>query len=252
MPEVQVRRQVDQAAALGGPGGIRAEAGEFGCPPQRAGRRPHVGCGQQEQLTRFLGDAADLRLIVPAKPVPHRQRFVEQRRRRGAPGRELVADLDQGERVSLRPGCDVPCDLPVQRDVTRGAEQKLHRVIKAEGLNGQFGDAAEDTGQGLVTGCEHHQDPLVLQPSRHEREHLGGFGVQPVGVVDEADKRPHPGQIVQHGQHGQAEQERRGLGRAGESQTRVEGAALRGRQHQAALRVEQQQPVQPGQPDLRL
>ena len=224
VPETQVRHQVDQPAALGGPCGIRAEAGQFGCPPQRAGRGPQVGCGQQEQLARFLRDAADLRLIVAAKPVPDRERFVEQRRRRGAPGRELVADLDQGERVSLRPACDVPRHLPVHWDVTGGAEQKLHRFIKAEGMDGQFRDAAENTGLGLVTGREHHQDPLVLQPSRHEREHLGGFGVQPVGVVDEADERPEPGQVVQQCQYGQAEQERRGLGRAGQSQARVEGA----------------------------
>jgi hypothetical protein len=85
---------------------------------------------------------------VPAKPVPDRERFVEQRRRRGAPGRELAADLDQGERVSLCPGCDVPRDLPVQRDVARGAEQNLRRVIEAEGLDGQFGDTAEGAGFG--------------------------------------------------------------------------------------------------------
>jgi hypothetical protein len=40
---------------------------------------------------------------VAAKPVPDRERFVKQRRRRDAPGRELAADLGQGERVSLRP-----------------------------------------------------------------------------------------------------------------------------------------------------
>jgi hypothetical protein len=177
---------------------------------------------------------------VAAKPVPDRERLVEQRRRRGAPGCELVTDLDQRERVSLRPACDVPRHLPVHWDVTRGAEQKLHRFIKAEGRDSQFRDTPEDAGLGLVTGREHHQDPLVLQPSRHEREHLGGFGVQPVGVVDEADERPGPRQVVQQRQHGQAEQERRGLGRAGRSQARVEGAALRGRQYRAVLPVEQQ------------
>ena len=150
---------------------------------------------------------------------------------------------------------DLAGDSAVQRDIARGGQQKLYRVIQVQGRHGQVGDAGEDDFRWLVlTGGEQHEDALVSQAPRHEGEHLSGLCVQPVGVVDEADEQPGARQVVRAAS---ARPGRAGTGRLRlaavsapvDAQARVEGATLSGRENAAPVRMKKQQTVQPGQAD---
>ena len=142
--EPQLRLQRDEAGLLGRGRGAFLDPGQFGCPPQGAGRRAHVGGRQEQELARVLRDVADAGLVVPAEPGADRERLVEQHLRRSAAGRQLAADLDDRERIALRPGRDLAGDPAIQRDVADGGQQQLYRVIQVQGRHGQVRDAGED------------------------------------------------------------------------------------------------------------
>ena len=167
--------------------------GRFGVDPQQAGRSPELGCaaelvggGEQQQplcLQRQLLRSAAERLLDPARDrcrcgraEPHRQ----------LGGRQAARKLDQCERIAACLGDDSRADSFAERSLD-GVDQQLASVVVGQAFDQQLGQARK-----LLAACsgrKQEPDPVGEHPSRHERERLRRWAVEPLGIVDHTQQR---------------------------------------------------------------
>ena len=167
--------------------------GRLGADPHQPGRAPELWCAaelvgrcEQQQplcLQRQLLRSAPERLLDPARdrcrcgrPEPHRQ----------LGGRQAAGKLDQCERIAARLGNDSGADSLAERSLD-GAYEQLARVLVGQAFDHHFGQACK-----LLAACsgrEQEPDTVGEHPSRHERERLRRWAVEPLGIVDHTQQR---------------------------------------------------------------
>ena len=77
-----------------------------------------------------------------------------------------------------------------------------------------------------VAHREHDRHRLGQQPPRDEAEHLRRGGVEPLGVVDEAQQRPLRGHLGQQAERGQRDEEAVGRGAGRQAERDAQGGLL--------------------------
>ncbi|MFG1991953.1 hypothetical protein ACGFJ7_18440 [Actinoplanes sp. NPDC048988] len=115
--------------------------------------------------------------------------------------------FEQREGIAVRLGEDRVADPLVQRPADDRVEQRP-RVEVTEALDGPGGQAVELPHRRPQRVQHHHR--LGLEPARDEREHPSGRLVEPLRVVDHAEKRLLGGRLAEQAERGQPDQERIG------------------------------------------
>jgi hypothetical protein len=95
-------------------------------------------------------------------------------------------------------------------------------------------------------------DPVDVQPASDEGQGVQGLGVQPVGVVDDAQQRSLRGDVRRQGQRAQSDQEAVWYRAAGEPESHAQGGALGCRQPAEPVEMGKQQSVGAGVTHLLL
>ena len=118
-----------------------------------------------------------------------------------------LGELEQGKGITA--GCrdeTLTC-LRRQCDIRPTADQRRRR-LRVEPAEREFWQPAclEAVTLALTDG-EQHGDSLRLEPTADEHEGVGRSRVEPVGVIDETEKRPVLGRLGQQAQHGERDQE---------------------------------------------
>ena len=81
-----------------------------------------------------------------------------------------------------------------------------------QALEAQIRESGELVRLERLTDREHKDDRLRLHPPCHEGQHLRGGAIEPLGVVDQAQKRPFVGRLGQQAEHRETDQESIGPG----------------------------------------
>src|SRR6266545_8079937 len=159
-----------------------------------------VGRGDQEQRLRLLRQPTHAREEGTLDAGADRQ----GREQRLAAAKLCLAQrkwkLEQGERVPAR-SLDEPLpSFSRKRDVSMAIEQRSrrHRIKPAELELGEPG-RLEPTNLSFAGGEEHH-DPLRLQPPGNEGERVRRSVVEPLRIIDQAEKRAPLGRLRQQAQ----------------------------------------------------
>ena len=145
--------------------------------------------------------------IRAVEPEPARQV------RRGQRSRQL----EDRQRVAARLRDEPVADALVEPARDDGREQGA-RVLLGEPSERQLRQADQ---LALVRRLAHGEDDrhrLGQQPSRDEAQDLAGSGVEPLGVVDEAQQRALRGDLGQQAERGQGDQEAVGRGAGRQAQ----------------------------------
>jgi hypothetical protein len=125
-----------------------------------------------------------------------------RRERRGGDGPEL----EQGEGIAARLS-DQPVAHPrIERRPHDGAQQRLG-VAVLQPADEQLGKAGELVRVRQVHGGEDHRHRLGFEPPRDEAEDLGGGGVEPVRVIDDAQQRPGRRGLGHEAENGRSDQQ---------------------------------------------
>jgi hypothetical protein len=134
----------------------------------------------------------------------------QRSRQRGSPaelvGRQLQAQLDQGERVARRRGDQLVAHSRVEPRAGGPGEQ-IARLGVGERLEPQLTEAVVRLRLRALVGSEDDPDRAAGQPPRDVAEDLGRASVQLRGVVDEAQERLHAANGLEGGQDGETEGE---------------------------------------------
>ena len=189
MPEPHPRTQLDQPGALRRLGRVRPDAEVLGRAPEQRDVADGLGRRRQQQPLR-------LRL---QRPEPSQEALLDadrQRTRRGHPEpagelgrRQPARQLQQRQRVAARLGDDAVADALVDAPPDADREQPV-RIVVADALHDQCGQAVELAGVAGIAHREHHRDPLREQAPRDERQRLRRRTIEPLRVVDQAHQRP--------------------------------------------------------------
>ena len=133
------------------------------------------------------------------------------------------------EREGIAAGFDdQPLDhLVVQRGRQDGLEERAG-VAMTERLDMDLWQPPRCVGH-LARG-EHDRDPLDREAASREPEGLRRRAIEPLGVVDHAQKRPLPGGLRQQAEDRERDEERVRRGPRPEPEGDVERVALRTRQ----------------------
>jgi hypothetical protein len=148
--------------------------------------------------------------------------------------------LDQGEWITGRLLEDPAPEIDRQRRCAK-VEKGVRRILvqPGEGQLGQVG-VVEGARQSL-SDAEQQDCRIRFDPPRHEREHLGGRPVQPVGVLDHEEKRRVGRPFCDQPQRRKADQEQVGSVALGKPERRLECASLRvGKEIESVEQWEQQ------------
>ena len=153
--------------------------------PQQRELAGRFGGGQQQQPPRRLRQL--LHAAQEARLDAARQLAVARRVEASLEPRvrELPWQLEQGQRVPARLGEDPRAHALVQRRADH-RRQQLARVRPRQAADPQLRQSGELVGLDGLPHREHERDRLSLQAPRHEREHLRGRPVEPLGFVDQA------------------------------------------------------------------
>ncbi len=111
--------------------------------------------------------------------------------------------LQQPQRVSPRLRDD-PVANPLVQMTWDGSCQQRARVLVGEPFDRQRRQTRKHPLAGHLPDREREQHRLGQQPPPDEPEHLARDFIQPLGVIDQADQRPHGGILGQQAQSGQA------------------------------------------------
>ena len=196
--------QVPRLRRRGRPG--RVPEPRSGLPQQLrvAGR---IGRRRQQQHPGVGGQAAGLPQVPLLELAADRHRVRQRRVAAQLARAELLADLDQGQRVAVGLGHDPLGHGRAQPRPSRGGQQ-LGGVPLGQPGHRQTGQPAEQAGcGGGLADREDHGHGVGVQPAAHERERVGRPTVQPLGVVHQAEQRLPGGPVGQQAEGGQADQE---------------------------------------------
>ena len=123
---------------------------------------------------------------------------------------------------------DEPLDhLVVQRSRQDGLQERAG-VAMTEPWDGDLRQPTRCVGH-FARG-EHHRDPLDREAARREPEDLCRRAIEPLGVVDHAEKRPFPGGLRQQSENREGDEERVRRRPRPEPEGDIERVALRTRQ----------------------
>ena len=123
---------------------------------------------------------------------------------------------------------DEPLDhLVVQRSRQDGLEERAG-VAMTERCDRDLWQSTRCVGH-FARG-EHHRDPLDREAASREPEDLCRRAIEPLGVVDHAEKRPLPGGLRQQSEHRECDEERVRRRPRPEPEGDIERVALRTRQ----------------------
>ena len=210
MPEAHLRTHVQQVRPRRGIERRRRD-------PQPGRRPPH----QRRVADRFRGrDQEQQASLVGQLLQPPQEALLDSPRQREQLGqpepaghlrrREPARQLQQRERVAARLGHDPVSDALVEPARDHGREQGA-RVFVAEPPQRQLRQADQLALVGRLPHSEHDRHRLRQQPARDEPEYLARGGIEPLGVVDQAEQRPLLGDLCQEAERGQRNQEARSL-----------------------------------------
>jgi hypothetical protein len=250
VPEAHRVPDGQQVPGLGGRGRPGGEPELLSGLPQQLWVAGRIGCGRQQQHPGVGGQPAYLPQVTLLELAADRHRVRQRRVAAQLAGSELLADLDQGQRVAVRLGHDLPGHGRVQLRTGRGRQQ-LDRVPFIQPGHDQTGQPAEQAGcGGGLADREDHGDGVRVQPAGHECERVSRFTIQPLSVVDQAEQRLPGGLVGQQAQGGQADQEPVRSRAFPQAEGQLQRGALRRGEHAGPVQVGPQQLVQGPEAEL--
>ncbi|MDB5065576.1 MAG: hypothetical protein JWM18_2010 [Chloroflexi bacterium] len=249
--EAHLCSDAEQPVGLGGGGGVAADAHPF----RRTAEQHRVATGvdrrDQEQpagLRRERLDPAQEALLDPAgQRLPGGQ--PEASRELG--GRQAAMQLEQGERVALGLGDDAVAHSLVEPPGDHRGDEPAGVGVGQTGEL-QLRDPRELGGRTGVAHREEQGDRHGVEAAGHERQHLGGGLVQPVGVLDHPEQRPVLRDLLEQAEHGQPDEEAIRRGAGGETESGAERVALRAGKPVEPAQHLPAELVQPGEGELHL
>jgi hypothetical protein len=137
----------------------------------------------------------------------HRER-IEERLSAGELRRaQHQGELEQGERVAAGSLDELLASLDGERDVGAEVDQCARR-LRFESADRQLGQRGRVEASDLAfAGGEEQGDPLGAETPGDEHERFGGRMVEPVGVVDEAQKGAALGRLRKQAEDGERDEE---------------------------------------------
>ena len=211
-----------------------------------------VGGGREQQ--ELLGARAQVcgaGGVQALDLAAHRERIGQ----RLAPRQLVVAqqgrELDDRQWVAGvvldQPGLDLGGDhrRPVEEQRRRGlVVEPAQPVLRQPG-------GLEDRLVG-VADREDHQHALGIEPARHEPQHVGRRGVEPLGVVHDAGDGGVPGQLAEERECGHPDQERVDAPATGQAQGAVQRLLVQPRQGRHHVDRRPEDLVQPREREVGL
>jgi hypothetical protein len=242
----------DEAGLLGGLERAQVEAE---CR-ERAGQGVELARVARRGDEERLGARRRQRLDLPEERARHRRRGRQLRAERLGPGelarRQRRRHLDQHERVPGR-GLDDPLrDGRVERR-GRPAREQLAGVALAECRERQLGQVgAVEHRLVAVRDGEDERDAVGVEAAGGEEERLGRGEVEPLGVVDDDERRRLLGNRREQAERGGADREAVAGGRRPDRERACERAPLRLRQVVEAVEHRPEELREPGEGKLGL
>ena len=229
MRELDPRTDGQQAGIQCRPGRPHVEAERPGGAVEQDGIAQGLsGCGEdeQERVGRQQQQAPDVALLDLAHDGLRARKTESPGQLRGAP---RPRELEQRERVAVALRDELVADRAIQRHV-HVVEQQCTRVAVAESVDRHLGQLGEDVLAAARPNGAHERDALGEQAAGDEADDLGGRGVEPLRVVDEAHERLSLGDLGDERERCDADEEAIG---------RRAGAAAEHRRQRVALRCGQ-------------
>ena len=226
-------------------------------PERRAGTQHQVEVGgvgggrEQQELLGALAQVGGAGGVQALDLAAHRERVGQ----RLAPRQLVVAqqgrELDDRQRVAGvvldQPGLDLGGDhrSPVDQQRRGGL-----LVEPAQPVLGQSGGV--EGGLVGVADREDHQHALGVEPPRHEPQHVGRRGVEPLGVVHEAGDGGVPGQLAEERERRHPDQERVDAAASGQTECAVQRLLVQPGQGRHHVDRRPEDLVQAGERQVRL
>ena len=203
MPEPDPSAELAQPRLYRGRPRLPADPLQLGGPPHHAGLAEWVGCSNEQQPPRLLGQRHEPAAETLLDPVG--ERWDSGRAESGElGGAQGPGELEQRQWVTARLSDDAVAHLLVQPESHRRAQQRA-RVAVAQTHDRELGQVPELIAR--FAGSEHQTDGFGQQATRDERERQRRALIQPLRIVDDTEHRTLLGRLRQHAQHRQAHEE---------------------------------------------
>ncbi len=185
--------------------GIDAEV--FGGAPQQGDVPQRLNGGGEQEPPGIGGHGLELAQKPLLDASRHRRRVVRSEAELEFRRRQPSRQLEQCERVTTGFGDNAVTYAPVEGTCRHRVEQRAC-IFVAEPADPQFGEPSENRRHGGLAHREQHCDRIGIEAPRDELEGQRRGGVEPLGIVDEANEWRTVGHLGEQTQHGQAEEER--------------------------------------------
>ena len=171
--------------------------------------------GSASSRRRKLSSIRPGNAYAPSSPNPPGDAGYGQRARQ----------LQDRQRVAARLGDEAVADALIEPAGDDRGEQGA-RLALGEPREHQLRQARQLALVGRVADREHDRHRLGQHPSRDEAQDLGRGGIEPLGVIDDAQQRPLGGNLGQQAERGQGDQEAVGSGTGGQAQRDAQSGLL--------------------------
>ncbi len=229
MPEANLRPDVEQAVLGRGRDRRVRDPEPLGGAPHDRRISSRFRRRDQEQEPRLLGQLVEPALETLLDPARQRDQIRHPEPPGQLGGRKPSRELQQRERVPPGLGDDPVANAVVEAAGDDGRKQGA-RIFVVQPVEEKLRQAAQLRRRAGLAHGEHERDGFRKEAPGHEPEYLARGFVQPLGVLDDAEKRLFVGDPGEEGQGPERHEETVGWIPGREPEGDTQGPLLRWRQ----------------------
>lgn len=188
MPELHAHPDFDHLLGVAGRGGRCADPERQGCPPEEGNTSSRIGGGGEEQSLRLLRQRLETSEKVLLKLAGEVAGVRDREAACKLDAAHRLRQLQQSEGVSAGFSDDPIPDADVNATRDSGGE-KCPGIFVAEAVEDQFRQPRQLSISAWLADRKQHQHGLGEDSPRHKAEHLSGYRVKPLCVINDAQQR---------------------------------------------------------------